>query len=201
MLGINKKNLAIYESIHRALEGLAHQCSRNRSKARHHPPIDVPCLRPNFRGSVSGWFAEAGLVPNIVISVPCFTIVPTYLKLIDAIAFLPSKALLGGELKVLDLEQYPLSFKVAASWPTRSEKDPVHNWIVNLLRARSQIGVGADGQPPSLLVVQSAIALVGFVAVDTEPVAGRLWGVALLLGYGEHTNHLDFGVVGESVVG
>jgi len=76
---------------------------------------------------------------NVVISAPCFSIVPLYLETtdaidaIDAIAFLPSRALVDSNLLALNLAEKPMSFDVIASWHPRSSDDPLHNWVLAFL--------------------------------------------------------------------
>ena len=98
-----------------------------------YPQIIASPSRPNFRGSIDSWFEEHGLKRNIVISAPCFSIVPLYLETTEAIAFLPSKALKDSKLTKLELSENPLSFDVIAAWHPRSNNDALHNWVVGLL--------------------------------------------------------------------
>ncbi|MCM2681117.1 LysR family transcriptional regulator [Echinimonas agarilytica] len=103
----------------------------------HHPQIIASPSRPNFRGSIDSWFEEFGLKRNVVISAPCFSIVPLYLDATDAIAFLPSRALIGSNLSIIDLKESPVSFDVITAWHPRSNNDPLHNWVVDFLRSGS----------------------------------------------------------------
>jgi DNA-binding transcriptional LysR family regulator len=98
-----------------------------------YPQIIVSPSRPNFRGSIDTWFEEHGLKRNVVISAPCFSIVPLYLEKTEAIAFLPSRALENSNLTILDLSESPLSFDVIVAWHPRSNKDALHNWVVDFL--------------------------------------------------------------------
>ena len=99
-----------------------------------HPQIIASPSRPNFRGSIDTWFEQFGLKRNVVISAPCFSIVPLYLETTDAIAFLPSRALADSKLATIDLKESPVSFDVISAWHPRSNNDPLHNWVVNLLK-------------------------------------------------------------------
>jgi len=99
----------------------------------NYPQIIASPSRPNFRGSIDAWFEGHGLTRNVVISAPCFSIVPLYLETTDAIAFLPSRALTGTNLVALQLAEKPMSFEVIASWHPRSSHDPLHNWVLDLL--------------------------------------------------------------------
>ncbi len=98
------------------------------------PQIIASPSRPNFRGSIDTLFEEAGLSRNVVISAPCFSVVPGYLEATDAIAFLPSRTLLNSKLKVLDLNERLMDFDIVAAWHSRSNQDLLHNWIIDLLR-------------------------------------------------------------------
>ncbi|WP_339674089.1 LysR family transcriptional regulator [Dasania marina] len=100
-----------------------------------HPQIIASPSRPNFRGSIDTWFEQFGLKRNVVISAPCFSIVPLYLETTDAIAFLPSRALIDSNLATIDLKESPVSFDVISAWHPRSNNDPLHNWVVELLRS------------------------------------------------------------------
>ncbi|ASJ70716.1 LysR family transcriptional regulator [Granulosicoccus antarcticus] len=100
-----------------------------------HPQIIASPSRPNFRGSIDSWFEQFGLERNVVISAPCFSIVPLYLETTDAIAFLPSRALIDSKLATIELKESPVSFEVITAWHPRSNQDPLHNWVVDFLRA------------------------------------------------------------------
>lgn len=99
-----------------------------------YPQIIASPSRPNFRGSIDKWFEQFGLKRNIVISAPCFSIVPLYLEATDAIAFLPSKVLIDNKLAIIDLEESPVIFEVISAWHPRLNNDPLHNWVIDLLR-------------------------------------------------------------------
>lgn len=101
-----------------------------------YPQIIASPSRPNFRGSIDDWFEKSGYVRNVVISAPCFSVVPMYLETTDAIAFLPSRALMGTELITLDIEDSPVKFEVIAAWHPRSSQDALHLWITHLLGAQ-----------------------------------------------------------------
>ncbi|WP_133012402.1 LysR family transcriptional regulator [Marinomonas flavescens] len=98
-----------------------------------YPSIIASPSRPNFKGSIDDWFSTFGLKRNVVISAPCFSVVPIYLETTDAIAFLPSKAISHLALEEIPLEQSPDSFDVIAAWHPRYHDDPLHNWVISLL--------------------------------------------------------------------
>ena len=98
------------------------------------PQIIASPSRPNFKGSIDTLFEEAGLNRNVVISAPCFSVVPAYIENTDAIAFLPSRTLLNNKLKVLELNEHLMDFDIVAAWHSRSNQDSLHNWIINILK-------------------------------------------------------------------
>ena len=98
------------------------------------PQIIASPSRPNFRGSIDSWFDQFGLERNVVISAPCFSVVPGLLEKTDAIAFLPSRALLGTNLATIELKEDLLDFDVIAAWHPRSNQDALHNWMLDLLK-------------------------------------------------------------------
>lgn len=97
------------------------------------PTIIASPSRPNFKGSIDDWFSQFGLKRNVVISAPCFSIVPMYLETTDSIAFLPSRAIKGLDVVTIPLEQSPDSFDVIAAWHSRYNDDPLHKWVISLL--------------------------------------------------------------------
>ena len=99
-----------------------------------HPSIIASPSRPNFKGSIDDWFAKFGLKRNIVISAPCFSIVPMYLETTDSIAFLPSRAVRGLGLVEITLEHTPDSFDVIAAWHPRYNEDELQKWVISLLQ-------------------------------------------------------------------
>ncbi|MEH6497730.1 MAG: LysR family transcriptional regulator [Pseudomonas marincola] len=103
------------------------------------PQIIATPSQPNFRGSVSAWFQDAGFTPNVIISAPCFSVVPSYIEATDAISFLPSRAPLNDKLEILTLEDCPLEFDVIAAWHSRSDKDQLHNWVLEILKLQYSI--------------------------------------------------------------
>ena len=99
-----------------------------------HPSIIASPSRPNFKGSIDDWFKTFGLVRNVMVSAPCFSVVPMYLETTDSIAFLPAKAIEGLDLTVIDLDQTPEPFNVIAAWHPRYSEDPIQKWIVGKLK-------------------------------------------------------------------
>jgi len=102
-----------------------------------YPSIIASPSRPNFKGSIDDWFKQFGLKRNVVVSAPCFSIVPMYLETTDSIAFLPSRAITGLELIEIKLEESPDKFDVIAAWHPRYSEDALQKWIISLLQVES----------------------------------------------------------------
>lgn len=100
-----------------------------------YPSIIASPSRPNFKGSIDDWFKQFGLKRNIVVSAPCFSIVPMYLNATDAIAFLPSRAIKGLDMVEIKLEQSPDKFDVIAAWHPRYNEDALQRWVISVLKA------------------------------------------------------------------
>ena len=98
-----------------------------------YPSIIASPSRPNFKGSIDDWFKQFGLKRNIVVSAPCFSIVPMYLETTDSIAFLPSRAIKGLDLVEIALEQSPDKFDVIAAWHPRYSDDALQRWVISML--------------------------------------------------------------------
>lgn len=102
-----------------------------------YPSIIASPSRPNFRGSVDDWFKSFGLKRNVVVSAPCFSVVPLYLETTDSIAFLPSRAIRGLNLVEIKLEHKPETFDVIAAWHPRYHEDALQRWVILLLKDAS----------------------------------------------------------------
>ncbi len=100
-----------------------------------YPSIIASPSRPNFKGSIDDWFKQFGLSRNIVVSAPCFSIVPMYLETTDSIAFLPSRAIKSLDLVEITLAQSPDKFDVIAAWHPRYSDDALQKWVLSLLTA------------------------------------------------------------------
>ena len=103
----------------------------------NYPSIIASPSRPNFKGSIDDWFKTFGFKRNVVVSAPCFSIVPMYLETTDSIAFLPSRAIKGLDLIEIKLEQSPDKFDVIAAWHPRYNEDALQRWVVSMLQAES----------------------------------------------------------------
>ena len=102
-----------------------------------YPSIIASPSRPNFKGSVDDWFKSFGLKRNVVVSAPCFSVVPLYLETTDSIAFLPSRAIRGLNLVEIKLEHKPETFDVIAAWHPRYHEDALQRWVILLLKDTS----------------------------------------------------------------
>ncbi|MGP5209196.1 LysR family transcriptional regulator [Psychrobacter alimentarius] len=102
-----------------------------------YPSIIASPSRPNFKGSVDDWFKSFGLKRNVVVSAPCFSVVPLYLETTDSIAFLPSRAIRGLNLVEIKLEHKPETFDVIAAWHPRYNEDALQRWVILLLKDAS----------------------------------------------------------------
>lgn len=105
------------------------------------PNIIASPSRPNFKGSIDDWFKGFGLTRNVMISAPCFSVVPMYLKSCDSIAFLPAKAIEDLDLVTIPLDKSPESFDVIAAWHPRYNDDALLNWITSLLKQQYLAGL------------------------------------------------------------
>ena len=109
------------------------------SDVAQEPQIVVSVSSSNLKNSVDTWFENAGLQRNVVISVPCFSVVPGYIESTDAISFLPSKSKLNDNMVKLKIIEPPIEFDVIAAWHARSNQDKLHNWVVGLLKKQYSI--------------------------------------------------------------
>ncbi|MFM2601168.1 LysR family transcriptional regulator [Vibrio fortis] len=101
-----------------------------------HPAIIASPSRPNFKGSIDDWFKQFGLERNVVVSAPCFSVVPLYLETTDSIAFLPSRAIEGFNVTQINMSESPDPFDVIAAWHPRYSDDLLQKWIVSLLEEK-----------------------------------------------------------------
>jgi DNA-binding transcriptional LysR family regulator len=112
------------------------QTSHSLAEIANYPSIIASPSRPNFKGSIDDWFKQFGLKRNVVISAPCFSIVPMYLATTDSIAFLPSRAIKETDLIEIQLEQSPESFDVIAAWHPRYNEDALQKWVISKLQSK-----------------------------------------------------------------
>ncbi|MGL4475333.1 MAG: LysR family transcriptional regulator [Shewanella sp.] len=104
------------------------------AEVAQHPNITASPSRPNFKGSIDDWFKQYGLTRNIVVSAPCFSIIPLYLNITDSIAFLPSRAVADLDLVEITLDEMPNPFDVIMAWHPRSNDDPLQQWVIAKLQ-------------------------------------------------------------------
>lgn len=112
------------------------QTNPSLTEIANYPSIIASPSRPNFKGSIDDWFKQFGLERNIVVSAPCFSIVPMYLETTDSIAFLPSRAIEGLDLIEIKLEQSPEPFDVIAAWHPRYNEDALQKWVISKLQVK-----------------------------------------------------------------
>lgn len=113
------------------------QTNPSLTEIANYPSIIASPSRPNFKGSIDDWFKQFGLERNIVVSAPCFSIVPMYLETTDSIAFLPSRAIEGLDLIEIKLAQSPEPFDVIAAWHPRYNEDALQKWVISKLKVKN----------------------------------------------------------------
>lgn len=104
-----------------------------------YPQIAASPSRPDYRESIDAWFEDQGYSRNIVITAPCFSLVPDYMLRTDSLAFLPARSVDTGKLGVIDLKDAPSGFDVMAAWHARTANDPLHNWMLDLVQAQGRM--------------------------------------------------------------
>jgi DNA-binding transcriptional LysR family regulator len=125
-----------FEEHHVCVASSISQTNHSLAEVANYPSIIASPSRPNFKGSIDNWFKQFGLKRNIVISAPCFSIVPMYLETTDSIAFLPSRALKGTDLIEIQLEQSPEPIDVIAAWHPRYNEDTLPKWVISKLQIK-----------------------------------------------------------------
>ncbi|NRA62060.1 MAG: LysR family transcriptional regulator [Psychrobium sp.] len=98
------------------------------------PQLIVSPSRAGLKGSHDAWFAEKGYQRNIVMSVPSFLSAPHMIQCTNTIGFLPSRLLPNPHIVPLEISESPPSFDVIVAWHPRSKNNPLHQWILNLLK-------------------------------------------------------------------
>ncbi len=98
------------------------------------PQVIVSPSRPNLKGSHDDWFAEKGYQRNIVMSVPSFLSASNIIQSTNTICFLPSRLLPDPKIVPLEISENPPSFDVIVAWHPRSNNNPLHQWILSILK-------------------------------------------------------------------
>lgn len=98
------------------------------------PQVIVSPSRANLKGSHDAWFESKGLKRNVIMSVPSFSSAPDIIEAANAIGFLPSRLLPHPKVVALNITEQPPSFNVIAAWHARSENNPLHKWLLSLLK-------------------------------------------------------------------
>lgn len=97
------------------------------------PQIVISPSRPNLKGSHDSWFAKQDLKRNIVMSLPSFSSASSIIEVTNTIAFLPARLLPDDRLIAIEMEESPPSFDVIVAWHKRSENNPLHRWLLDIL--------------------------------------------------------------------
>lgn len=97
------------------------------------PQVIISPSRPNLKGSHDYWFGKKGIKRNIIMSVPSFSAASSIIEATNTIAFLPARMLPDPKLTVIDIEESPPKFDVIVTWHQRSNNNPLHKWLLNLL--------------------------------------------------------------------
>jgi len=97
------------------------------------PQIVISPSRPNLKGSHDSWFAKKDLKRNIVMSLPSFSSASSIIEVTNTIAFLPARLLPDDRLIAIEMEESPPSFDVIVAWHKRSENNPLHRWLLDIL--------------------------------------------------------------------
>lgn len=111
------------------------------------PQIIISPSRPNLKGSHDTWFEQQGLTRNILMSVPSFSSASTIIDATNTIAFLPSRLLPDPKLVPISIKEKTPSFDIIVAWHQRSNNNPLHQWILQLL---ADIVENQDSPAPSL---------------------------------------------------
>jgi DNA-binding transcriptional LysR family regulator len=95
---------------------------------------------PGFDGSAGGWFEQQGMPRRVVASVPSFFMALAYLRQSNMVAFIPSRLLPCDGLFEVPLQKYPPGFQVVAAYHASAAADPLLQWVLDHVRARSGTG-------------------------------------------------------------
>ncbi|MFQ3193085.1 MAG: DNA-binding transcriptional LysR family regulator [Paraglaciecola sp.] len=97
------------------------------------PQIVISPSRPNLKGSHDSWFAKKDLKRNVLMSLPSFSSASAIIEATNTIAFLPARLLPDSKLVAIEMEESPPCFDVIVAWHKRSENNPLHRWLLNIL--------------------------------------------------------------------
>ena len=119
-------------------------CVAHNESALHNKSVDLADIaaQPHLLATsdkahkltaIDHWFQRHNLSRNTVMTAPCFTVIPQYLKTMDLLAFVPQKVAEAYQLSVLNIKETPVNFDVVAAWHPRLEVDELQRWIKTLL--------------------------------------------------------------------
>ena len=97
------------------------------------PQVIVSPSRANLKGSHDAWFERKGFKRNVIMSVPSFSSAPDIIEASNTIGFLPSRLLPHPKVVPVQISENPPSFNVIAAWHPRSQNNPLHKWLLNIL--------------------------------------------------------------------
>jgi len=79
------------------------------------------------------WLSKKGLDDCTTLTVPSYSVAPSFIAAYDAMALLPSRLLPDDHLQIVHTEDLPPGFNLVAAWHTRAAQDPLHRWIMQSL--------------------------------------------------------------------
>ena len=88
----------------------------------------------SFRGATDAALEKIGLARKVVLSVPCFLILPEVLRTTDLVAVVPRRMI--SDIEGLVLMEPPIAvsgFTKVAAWHARTHHNPGHCWLRALL--------------------------------------------------------------------
>lgn len=106
----------------------------NLSEIAEMPQVIVSPSRANLKGSHDAWFESKGFKRNVIMSIPSFSSAPNIIEASNTIGFLPSRLLPNSKVVPVKISESPPSFDVIASWHPRSQNNPLHKWLLNILK-------------------------------------------------------------------
>jgi DNA-binding transcriptional LysR family regulator len=98
------------------------------------PQVIVSPSRANLKGSHDEWFERKGFKRNVIMSVPSFSSAPDIIEASNTIGFLPSRLLPHPKVVPIQISENPPSFDVIAAWHPRSQNNPLHKWLLSILK-------------------------------------------------------------------
>jgi len=106
----------------------------NLSEIAKMPQVIVSPSRPNLKGSHDSWFEKKGFKRNIIMSVPSFSSAAGILEATNTIGFLPFRLLPDARVVPIEIAENTPKFDVIVGWHQRSNNNPLHNWLLDVLK-------------------------------------------------------------------